>query len=178
MLERYGFKAIFFVVTKNIEINRYFMTWDDLQLLQSLGHGVQSHGHTHRFLTALSQREIQYELDTSRSSLTRHLIENQITFSCPGGRVNGTVAALGLKLGYVKIFTSQPQSFCLDANERQSMVGRYMIYSGMPQKTFRKIVEGDTMYRVQQQVIYHAKEMFRRAIGDRAYQYLFSLVKE
>jgi peptidoglycan/xylan/chitin deacetylase (PgdA/CDA1 family) len=64
ILEKYGFKASFFVTCgcptyQNLTFCNHAegnsaMTWEDIRLLSELGHDIQSHGMSHKDVTTLS----------------------------------------------------------------------------------------------------------------------------
>ncbi len=66
VLEKYSYKAIFFVTTGLIGKESDFMDWKQVSELSRKGHDVQSHGHTHRFLNQLSSEQVRRELEQSR----------------------------------------------------------------------------------------------------------------
>jgi peptidoglycan/xylan/chitin deacetylase (PgdA/CDA1 family) len=88
ILEKYGFKASFFVTTGCLTYqNSSFcnnaggdsaMTWDDIKLLSELGHDIQSHGVSHKDLTTLSASDLEYEVGQSKQSLLEHGINSTI----------------------------------------------------------------------------------------------------
>lgn len=94
ILEKYGFKASFFVTTGCLTYqNSSFcnnaggdsaMTWDDIKLLSELGYDIQSHGASHKDLTTLSASDLEYEVRQSKQSLLEHGINSTI-FGPPYG---------------------------------------------------------------------------------------------
>ena len=88
ILEKYGFNASFFVTTGCLTYqNSSFcnnaggdsaMTWDDIKLLSDLGYDIQSHGVSHKDLTRLSARDLDYEVRQSKQSLLEHGINSTI----------------------------------------------------------------------------------------------------
>ena len=100
ILEKYGFKATFFVVCNwigpNETVGRYkgatAMIWDDIKSLQEAGHDIQSHSMNHLDLTKLSQKELEYEVRQSKQCLRDHNINSTI-FANPfsSGWNNSTV---------------------------------------------------------------------------------------
>src|ERR687889_247430 len=78
ILEKYGFKATFFVTTGCLTYqNSSFcnnaggesaMTWEDIKLLAEMGHDIQSHGVSHKDLTTVSAADLEYEIGQSKQS--------------------------------------------------------------------------------------------------------------
>jgi peptidoglycan/xylan/chitin deacetylase (PgdA/CDA1 family) len=102
ILEKYGFKASFFVTTGCLTYqNSSFcnnlggdsaMTWEDIRFLSELGHDIQSHGVSHKDVTALSASDLEYEVGQSKQSLLEHGF-NSTVFGTPyaAGSGNSTV---------------------------------------------------------------------------------------
>jgi peptidoglycan/xylan/chitin deacetylase (PgdA/CDA1 family) len=95
ILEKYGFKATFFVVCNWVGSQHpalLGMTWENIKLLQKAGHDIQSHSMNHLDLTKLSQKELEYEVRQSKQCLRDHNINSTI-FANPfsSGWNNSTV---------------------------------------------------------------------------------------
>ena len=102
ILEKYGFKASFFVTCgcptyQNLTFCNHdkgdsAMTWKDIRLLPELGHDIQSHGMSHKDVTTLSATDLEYEIGQSKECLLEHNI-NSTVFGTPyaAGSGNSTV---------------------------------------------------------------------------------------
>jgi peptidoglycan/xylan/chitin deacetylase (PgdA/CDA1 family) len=102
ILEKYGFKATFFVTCGCLTYqNTSFcnnaggdsaMTWEDIALLSELGHDIQSHGMSHKDVTLLSFAGLEHEVGQSKQCLLEHNINSTI-FGTPwaAGLGNSTV---------------------------------------------------------------------------------------
>jgi peptidoglycan/xylan/chitin deacetylase (PgdA/CDA1 family) len=66
LLRQYGLKAMFFITASWTNVRRGYMDWSQLAELVAGGHDVQSHGWSHRLLTACSDAELETELRRSR----------------------------------------------------------------------------------------------------------------
>jgi peptidoglycan/xylan/chitin deacetylase (PgdA/CDA1 family) len=98
ILEKYGFKASFFVTCgcptyQNLTFCNHAegnsaMTWEDIRLLSELGHDIQSHGMSHKDVTTLSARGLEYEIGQSKKCLLEHNINSTI-FGTPYGAGSG-----------------------------------------------------------------------------------------
>ena len=83
ILDKYGFKASFFVICSFIDGNGYYelsngseildydnpMTWEEIRILQNEGHSIESHGMEHRYLLNLTSTELQNEIAGSKECL-------------------------------------------------------------------------------------------------------------
>ena len=93
ILDKYGFKATFFVVCNLVGSNNdQYMNWQELAALQKEGHDIESHTMTHRDLTKLSAQALEYEIGQSKQCLLDHGI-NATIFAYPDavGHDNATV---------------------------------------------------------------------------------------
>ncbi len=98
ILEKYGFKASFFVtgdclkyqntsVCNNAGGNSA-MSWDNITSLAKSGYDIQSHGMRHKNVTKLSTPDLEYEIRQSKQSLLEHNI-NATVFGTPYGAGGG-----------------------------------------------------------------------------------------
>ena len=102
ILEKYGFKASFFVTCGCLTYhNSTFcnnaggdsaMTWDDISLLSKMGYDIQAHGMSHKDLTTLSPSNLEYEVGQTKQCLLEHGF-NSTVFGPPyaAGEGNSTI---------------------------------------------------------------------------------------
>jgi peptidoglycan/xylan/chitin deacetylase (PgdA/CDA1 family) len=87
ILDKYGFKASFFVVCDWIsdsnEDNSH-MTWQDIETLHNEGHDIGAKSLNHKDLTTLSASELDFEVGESKKCLDDHNIEARV-FGTPYG---------------------------------------------------------------------------------------------
>ncbi len=80
ILDKYGFKATFYITPgcisyqnksfcNNIATPESVMNWSDIKSLQDAGHNIESHGMSHKDLTALSDAALEYEIGQSKRDL-------------------------------------------------------------------------------------------------------------
>jgi peptidoglycan/xylan/chitin deacetylase (PgdA/CDA1 family) len=103
ILEKHGFKATFFVtcacityqnstVCNNNANPDSVLTWEELKSLKKAGHDIQSHGMTHKDLTSLSNRDLEYEIGKSKQCLLARNINSTIFANAFGlGSDNSTI---------------------------------------------------------------------------------------
>jgi peptidoglycan/xylan/chitin deacetylase (PgdA/CDA1 family) len=87
ILDKYGFKASFFVICSYIDDNGYYklsrgreilidpdnaMNWDQIRQLDKEGHNIESHGMEHKYLKNLTSEELEYEVSGSKECLEDH----------------------------------------------------------------------------------------------------------
>ena len=156
ILEKYGFKATFFVTTGCLTYqNSSFcnnaggdsaMTWEDIKLLSELGYDIQSHGMSHKDLTTLSASDLEYEVGQSKQSLLEHGYNSTI-FSTPyaSGSGNSTVIDMLAKYYDMARVGYEPLVY-LDSTDRYSLpvwtdYDLQLMYKGNGTKIFDIFVE-------------------------------------
>ena len=97
LLERYGYRAIFNIVTDNVGKGGR-MTWDDIRELKRRGHEIASHTLSHpvlpRLLSAGKTNEVVRQLAGSRDAIARELGAPPHYLCLPGNMSNPAVDAL------------------------------------------------------------------------------------
>jgi peptidoglycan/xylan/chitin deacetylase (PgdA/CDA1 family) len=92
ILDKYGFKATFFIVCGKMETNPKWMTWQDITALKDDGMDIQSHTMTHAHLDSVSAEKLDYEIGYAKQCLADHGFDTTI-FAYPKnlGSDNNTV---------------------------------------------------------------------------------------
>lgn len=92
ILDKYGFKATFFIVCNLVGINELEMNWQEISTLQKEGHDIESHTMNHKDLTKLSAQALEFEVGQSKQCLADHG-SNAAIFAYPDaiGYDNATV---------------------------------------------------------------------------------------
>ena len=102
ILDKYGFKASFFVTCGCLTYqNGSFcnnaggdsaMTWEDITLLSKMDYDIQAHGMSHKDLTTLSAGGLEYEVGQTKQCLLEHGF-NSTVFGSPyaSGEGNSTI---------------------------------------------------------------------------------------
>lgn len=173
LLEKYSCKAVFFVIGGRIGEHKDFMTWAQLRELVALGHCVEAHSWSHKFLTECSDGELWEELTRSRETLENCLGTRVEAISAPHGRWDRRVLTLCAKAGYRRLYTSNPwaRSRVID---QVKVTGRLMIVQSMHAAgLWRWLTMGRTQAGVHR--MQHAlKESARRVLGNRLYYQLWA----
>lgn len=112
ILERYGFSAVVFLVTRHVgghsswagEAGTPLLDWEEVCRLHAAGVEFGSHTVTHRALPTLTHGEVAREAAASRLELERHLGTPVTAFSYPFGEsdavVRHLIGACGYTLGF------------------------------------------------------------------------------
>ena len=83
ILDKYGFKASFFIVCNWVGLNSQ-MTWQDIERLHEEGHDIGSKTMSYKILTNLSPNALNYEIGQSKQCLLDHGV-NATVFATPQG---------------------------------------------------------------------------------------------
>ena len=98
ILDKYGFKATFYVVCNYIGKKDGYMDWNEIETLHKEGHDIGSHSMNHVRLDTLSKKNVEYEVGQSKRCLQKHGI-NATSFAYPfnGGSDDKTVVDIVAK---------------------------------------------------------------------------------
>jgi peptidoglycan/xylan/chitin deacetylase (PgdA/CDA1 family) len=106
-LVAHGMSATFFVTTSWIGRPRY-ASWEQLREMSAAGMSIQSHTHTHPFLSELGRDALHDELRRSRDLLDERLEQRTSMLALPGGDApRRDLRTLLLEEGYTVIATSR-----------------------------------------------------------------------
>lgn len=108
VLEKYGFKGIFFITTSLINTDG-FLNKEQIKELHNRGHIVGNHSHTHPTNIAHLPEDILIEEWTSSNKILATIISDEITrASIPGGSYSDTIFKVMANTGHKIIYTSIP----------------------------------------------------------------------
>lgn len=173
ILEKYGYKATFFVTVNNISKNGY-MSWDQLGILHQKGHSIQSHTMSHPMLGECGENQIAYELETSRK-----IIEDKIGgpveyLSLPFGSSSERVIHVAKQLGYRGIFTSL--SNMRGGKNELVQFGRIHIKDTYSLKTFMGLMDPNPTQWFVTRTTEALKGVLRDIIGLNNYRKLYRFI--
>jgi len=98
VLDKYGFKATFYVVCNYIGKKPGYMNWNEIETLHREGQDIGSHSMDHVHLEKLPKKNIEYQVGESKICLQKHGI-NVTSFAYPfdGGSMIKTVVDIVAK---------------------------------------------------------------------------------
>lgn len=173
LLEKYNRKAIFFVIAGRIGKHKEFMNWKQLREIVSLGHQVESHSWSHKFLTDCSGSGLREELARSRETLEQQLGVAVQALSAPHGRWDRRVLRACADAGYRRLYTSDPWSPSRTL-EQVDLVGRLIMVQSMDASRLTNwLAMGRTqaaLYRTE----YALKRSAQRLLGSKIYYRLWT----
>lgn len=103
ILDKYGFKATFFVICNLVGSDNVFeMNWQEVAALYKQGYDIESHTMNHKDLAKLSSQALEFEIGQSKQCLLDHSI-NATIFAYPyaEGDRNATVVNTVAKYYYL-----------------------------------------------------------------------------
>lgn len=106
LLEKFGFKATFFLTSDFIDKPGHLQKSQILEMSQA-GMEFGSHGKTHKFLSTLNDDELKSELLDSKKMLEEIIGKEINLLSLPGGYHRANVKRITKELGFKGICTSE-----------------------------------------------------------------------
>ncbi len=173
ILERYGFKATFFIMVDNISKER-FMSWEQLSILNKNGHSIQSHTMTHPMLGECEEKRITYELETSKKIIEDKIGSPVKYLSLPYGSLNERVIKIAKEVGYKAMFTSS--SIIRDWNGEFYQLGRAQVKDTYTLKKFVRLIDPNPVDVLLSRTKEALKRRIKEIIGLDNYRKLYRLV--
>jgi peptidoglycan/xylan/chitin deacetylase (PgdA/CDA1 family) len=144
ILDKYGFKATFFIICGKTT-DKGAMNWQDIAALQKDGMDIESHTMTHPHLNTLSQSQLDFEIGGSKQCLASHGY-NATIFAYPYNEGSDNPVVVNTVAKYYdmarsgteplmfldcKGFTKYPQTDCrtYTTNGKLTYANRYAIRS-------------------------------------------------
>lgn len=106
MLKKYGFKGIFFVISKYVGSPGSLNKKQIVEMAQN-DMEIGSHSYSHPFLDEFDFKEINYELNKSKDDLEKICGKKVIAFAPPGGWFNDDVVKVAKDVGYTFLFSCE-----------------------------------------------------------------------
>lgn len=127
ILQKYGYKGVFFISTKFIGTET-FLNESEIIELHKAGHIIGSHAHSHEHLYQLTDEQVDEEWKTSIIRLSEIIKEPVIYASIPNGDMDKRVIATVQKYGVKYLYTSEPTTKIIRFKDMK-VFGRYVILS-------------------------------------------------
>lgn len=139
ILDKYGFKGIFFISTSYIGAEK-FITKEQIKSLYQRGHIIASHSHSHpRNMTLLSEQEILKEWKESKSILEEIIQAPITTASVPSGYCSKSIIEAAKESGIKTLYTSKPTNRSLFSGDI-TIIGRYVVHCNTTLNIVIKII--------------------------------------
>lgn len=148
MLANIGMNGYFFITTSKIG-QSYFLNKEEIREIESQGHIIGSHSHTHPMIFKnLSYKKMLEEWSLSKQILEDILEKEVSTCSVPGGDSDKKTYESAMEAGFSKIFDSEP---IVTSRFLQNMeiVGRISIKNTVTEHQLRKILTLESLPTMQ-----------------------------
>jgi peptidoglycan/xylan/chitin deacetylase (PgdA/CDA1 family) len=112
ILDKYGFKATFYVVCKYLDNKKGYMNWTELETLYKDGHDIGSHTMNHANLSDSSKKSLEYQIGRSKECLQEHGI-NATSFAYPFDKGSDNKTVVNIVSNYFELArtASSPLTF-------------------------------------------------------------------
>ncbi len=177
LLRDHAMKAAFFITTGFIGQRPGYCSWEQVRELAANGMLVGGHGHTHCFLSDVSNEVLRRELQTSQAQLAQALQRPAIQMSFPGGRFDAQSIAAARAAGFAVMHGSAVGTLAVQAEMSGRPVPRIAIRPGMTHPIFMAYAQGRATRMVRAQLASQLKGMVKRLIGNERYHQLYARLK-
>ena len=163
ILEKYGFKGVFFISTSYIGTPG-FLTETQIRDLAERGHEIGSHTHTHpQDISKLSREEMQMEWKQSYDKLISIFGDNIKTGSIPNGNSSQIVFGEAANNGFTDLYTSRPTTKVREKNKYR-IIGRYVVHGNMTtQEVVNIATSRGTQFKLS--VKWHLLNIIKKILG-------------
>ena len=141
ILEKYGYRGLFFIATKYINEDG-FLTTAQIKDLSSRGHYIGSHSHSHALLNTLNKNELQQEWRLS-TGIIKDILGSCKIASIPNGAGGKYVLHVAYEEGLRILYTSDP-IIKQKQYKDMSIIGRFVVVDGMDEDDVLKILSSST----------------------------------
>jgi peptidoglycan/xylan/chitin deacetylase (PgdA/CDA1 family) len=160
ILKEFGLKAYFFVLAGKLDHPDYLNS-QQLKEMKDAGMIIGSHGMHHKFLTELSDIELDYELRESKQILEQTLGCEVEYLSIPRGFCNNRIISKAKEIGYNAIFASYQEN--LDG----FVFGRISVKYNWNLAHFKNILNNGLSYK--ERLEEAVKTVSKKILGPRVY---------
>ncbi len=163
--------ATFFVTTSWVG-RPGFVSWDQLREMKAAGMSVQSHSHTHPFLSELDASALREELRASKGALDEALEQATDSIALPGGdfprhRLRYVLEAAGYRVVATSRWGTNRAAGPAAAGVR--LVRRCTVRGEPSRDAFRRVLQGDRWLAARRRLRESALGAMRSALGPTRY---------
>lgn len=159
ILEKYGCRGHFFIITGNIG-NTGYLNEDEILELHQRGHRIGSHGHSHDPLKNSSTEEWGQSI-----SILSDILKQKIKMaSVPGGWYSKKVVEAVEKAGIEWLFTSEP-TIKIYKEGSCNVLGRFSISGYFKDEKLMSIWDGKSLVREREMFLWETKKLAKKALG-------------
>lgn len=164
-----GMTATFFVTTAWIGTPGY-ASWEQLREMRAAGMSIQSHTHSHPFLSELSGEQLRTELRRSRDLLDERLGQRTTMLAFPGGDApKRHLRGMLVDEGYSVLGTSRWGTNGPRATQAPQMIRRCTVRGSPSDADFLSVVRGDRWLSLRKQTRERVLAFARTSMGPTRY---------
>ena len=165
-----GMTATFFVTTGWIG-RPGFASWEQLREMRAAGMAIESHTHTHPFLSELSEPQLRDELRRSRDLLQEHLgSEAPSMLALPGGDApRRSLRRIIAEEGFSTVATSRWGKNRGDLGAAVRYVRRCTVRDELNDQEFLEIISGNSWLGMRKHTREAVLAFVRRSLGPTRY---------
>jgi peptidoglycan/xylan/chitin deacetylase (PgdA/CDA1 family) len=164
-----GMTATFFVTTSWVGTPGY-ASWEQLRDMRAAGMSIQSHTHTHPFLSELDAPQLREELRRAREILDERLGQRTSMIALPGGDApRADLRSLLSEEGYDVVATSRWGRNAAAGRGAPRYVKRCTVRGNPDPATFSAIVTGDAWLNLRKQARERVLAFLRSSLGPTRY---------
>lgn len=164
-----GMTATFFITTAWVG-RPGFATWDQLREMRDAGMAIESHTHTHPFLSELSEQQLRDELARSRDEIAHQLGAGPTMLALPGGDApRPELRKIIVTEGYEVVASSRWGLNRYNVDERPPLIRRCTVRGEMGDGAFISVARGDPWVRLRKHVRERSLALLRRSLGPSRY---------
>ena len=164
-----GMTATFFVTSSWIGTKGY-ASWDQLREMRAAGMSIQSHTHTHPFLSELDEPRLREELRRSRQMLDGELGQRTTMLAFPGGDApRPELRHVLLDEGYEVIGTSRWGRNAASAGTSPRYIQRCTVRGAPSDEAFAAIATGSAWLSLKKQSRERVLAFLRASLGPTRY---------
>ncbi|MGH7620110.1 MAG: polysaccharide deacetylase family protein [Gemmatimonadaceae bacterium] len=168
-LVAHGMTATFFVTTSWVGRPGY-ASWEQIQEMHAAGMSIQSHSHTHPFLSELEEEPLRDELRRSRDLLSEHLSERPSMLALPGGDApRASLRRVLAEEGYEVVATSRWGRNPASSPSTPLYVRRCTVRGEPTLAEFSAIARGDRWLSVRKRARESVLAAIRSSLGPTTY---------
>lgn len=140
ILEEFGFKATFFIISEFIDQGQEgYMSWPMIEELARAGHRIESHSRTHPDLTEKDRDDLIWQILGAQETIAAHVGYRPRYFCYPGGDYNDETIQVLRELDYWGALTTTNGSYH-GFNDRFEW-SRIRIHNFTPLNEFEHLVD-------------------------------------
>ncbi|MCB9459790.1 MAG: polysaccharide deacetylase family protein [Anaerolineaceae bacterium] len=133
ILNQFGFKGTFYVITSFADNNRAgYMNWQQIQDLQNQGMDIEPHTKNHADLSHRDYDFLVYEIMGSVESIEQHLGTTPVTLAYPMGRYDQTTLSFMETTYLSRTVTTMPGAYHTSDNYHEMTRLRITPETGVP----------------------------------------------